>query len=126
VQIAPYMVAGLVENTLVSVFFEFQQKTTIYRRKFVKRCQGLSQRTLDREIDASLRNQIAQQTLHVCERHFEKTQPKHVHYFLSLVEVLIFWYETLESYNLAEVLYIFHVSNDQICINHMEQEKYKY
>ena len=25
-----------------------------------------------REIDASLRNQIAQQTVHVCERHFEK------------------------------------------------------
>ena len=79
------MVAGLVESTLVSVFFEFQQKTTIYRRKFAKRWRGLSQRTLDREIDASLRNQIAQQTLHVCERHFEKTQPKHVSYFLSLV-----------------------------------------
>ena len=91
------MVAGLVENTLVSVFFEFQQKTTIYRRKFAKRWRGLSQlRTLDREIDASLRNQIAQQTLHVCERHFEKTQPKHVSYFLSLVEVLIFRYERLK------------------------------
>ena len=90
------MVAGLVENTLVSVFFEFQQKATIYRRKFAKRWRGLSQRTLDREIDASLRNQIAQQTLHVCERHFEKTQPKHVSYFLSLVEVSIFRYERLK------------------------------
>ena len=79
------MVAGLVESTLVSVFFEFQQKTMICRRKFAKRWRGLSQRMLDREIDASLRNQIAQQTLHVCERHFEKTQLKHVSYFLSLV-----------------------------------------
>jgi hypothetical protein len=66
------MVAGLVENTLVLVFSEFQQKTTIYRRKFAKRLQGLSQRMLDREIDASLQNQIAQQTVDVCERHFEK------------------------------------------------------
>ena len=96
VKIAPYKVAGLVENTLVSVFFEFEQKTTIYRRKVAKRWRGLSQRTLDREIDASLRNQIGQQTLHVCEIHFEKTQPKHVSYFLSLVEVLIFRYERLK------------------------------
>jgi hypothetical protein len=65
------------KNTLVSVFFELQQKTTIYRRKFANRWRGLSQRTLDREIDASLRNQIAQQTLHVCE----KTESKHVSYF---------------------------------------------
>ena len=83
VQIAPYMVAGLVENTLVSVFFEFQQKTTIYRRKFAKRWRGLNKH-------------FGQQTLHVCERHFEKTQPKHVSYFLSLVEVLIFRYERLK------------------------------
>jgi hypothetical protein len=90
------MVAGLVENTLMSVFFELQQKTTIYRRKFAKRWRSLPQRTLDREIGASLINQIAQQTLHVCERHFEKTQSKHVSYFLSLVEVLIFRYERLK------------------------------
>jgi hypothetical protein len=95
-QIAPYMVSGLVENTLVSVFFEFQQNTTIYRRKFAKHWRGMSQRKLDGEIDGSLRNQITQQTLHVCERHFEKTQPKHVSYFLSLVEVLIFRYDRLK------------------------------
>jgi hypothetical protein len=28
--------------------------------------------TRDREIDASLRNQIDQRTIHICERHFEK------------------------------------------------------
>ena len=26
----------------------------------------------DREIDASLRNQISQRTIHICEKHFEK------------------------------------------------------
>ena len=67
------MVAGLVENTLVLVFSEFQQKTTIYQRKFAKSLRGLSQRTLDREIDASLQNQMLnKQFTYVCERHFEK------------------------------------------------------
>jgi hypothetical protein len=33
---------------------------------------------------------------------------------------------SLENNNLAEVLYIFHVSNDQICINHLEEERYIY
>ena len=51
----------------------------------MKRWRGLSRRMLDREIDASLRNQIAEQTLHVCERHFEKTRPKHVSYFLMTI-----------------------------------------
>ena len=54
-QIAPYIVGALVENTLVLVFSGFQKKDDdLYQRN----SRSLSQKTLDREIDASLRNQI--------------------------------------------------------------------
>ena len=52
--------------------FRIPTKDDDLSTKLAKRWRGLSQRTLDREIDASLRNQNAQQTIHVCEKHFEK------------------------------------------------------
>jgi hypothetical protein len=114
------MVAEQVGNTLVLVFFEFQQKTKT-REAWVRLV------TEDLKIDASLRNQIPQQTVYVCERHFDKHLIENVSSFLNLigflVDVLIFRYERLKV-NTAyqKLVYI-------SCIKfvwHMEQEIYKY
>jgi hypothetical protein len=65
--IAQFTVAEPIENTLGLVFFEFRLKMTIYQRKLATRGCALWQ-----EIDSSLQKQIDQQTIHICERHFEK------------------------------------------------------
>ena len=53
----------------------------------------------DREIDASLRNQISQRTIHICEKHFEK----------NLIETCKFY-----SYHLAIYLLVVSSKCEQI------------